>query len=101
MDIKTFKLQDWIEKDLILMKHMNTADNCADALTKLMGRQLYYCHNDYFGQNHSQICCCIFPTTPYRSIILYIKAIVSRVCVCPCVRMSQLIGTRNRKKRKI
>ena len=37
MDIKTFALQDWIEKDLILMKCINTADNCADALTKSMG----------------------------------------------------------------
>ncbi len=47
MDIKTFALQDWIEKDLILMKRINTADNCADALKKSMGWQLHYCHNDY------------------------------------------------------
>ena len=47
MDIKTFALQDWIEKNLILMKRINTSDNCANALTKSMGRQLHYCHNDY------------------------------------------------------
>ena len=47
MDIKTFALQDWIKKDLILMKRIDTADNCADALTKTMGRQLHYRHNDY------------------------------------------------------
>ena len=47
MDIKTFALQDWIEKDLILMKRINTADNYADALTKSMGRQLHYRHDNY------------------------------------------------------
>ena len=47
MDIKTFALQNWIKKNLILMKHINTADNCADVLTKLRGRKLHYCHNDY------------------------------------------------------
>ena len=29
------------------MKYINTADNCADALIKTMGRQLHYRHNDY------------------------------------------------------
>ena len=46
MDIKHFSLLDWIERELIIMKHINTSDNSADVLTKSLGRQLYYRHND-------------------------------------------------------
>ena len=46
MDIKHFSLLDWIERDLIFMKRINTSDNSADALTKSLGRTLFYRHND-------------------------------------------------------
>ena len=86
MDIKTFALQDWIEKYLILMKRINTADNCADALTKTMGRQLHYRHNDYIGKNHTTICCRLFHTTPYRSIIksiiIFVLCSIEHAGVC-------------------
>ncbi len=44
MDIRHFTLQDWIEKDLLIMKYIKTTDNSADALTKATGGQriLYY-----------------------------------------------------------
>ena len=47
MDIKHFSLLDWIERELIIMKRIPTSDNCADALTKSLGRQLHYRHTDY------------------------------------------------------
>ena len=47
MDIKHFSLLDWIERDLILMKRINTSDNSADTLTKSLGCNLFYRHNDY------------------------------------------------------
>ena len=47
MDIKHFSLLDWIERDLILMKRINTSDNSADTLKKSLGRNLFYRQNDY------------------------------------------------------
>ena len=47
MDIRKLVLQDWVQRDLIIMKRINTHDNYADALTKPLGRQLHYRHNDY------------------------------------------------------
>ena len=47
MDIKHFALLDWVERDLIVLKRINTTDNYSDAMTKSLGRQLYYRHNDY------------------------------------------------------
>ena len=47
MDIRKLVLQDWVQRDLIILKRVGTADNYADALTKPMGRQLHYRHNDY------------------------------------------------------
>ena len=47
MDIKHFSLLDWVERDLVFMKRINTTDNCADAMTKALGRTLHHRHNDY------------------------------------------------------
>ena len=47
MDIKTFKLQEWVEQDLIVLEHINTADNFADVLTKAQGKSLFYRHKDF------------------------------------------------------
>ncbi|GFH45233.1 hypothetical protein CTEN210_01707 [Chaetoceros tenuissimus] len=46
MDIKQFKLQEWVEKDIIEMKRIHTHDNRSDTLTKSLGQTLYYRHND-------------------------------------------------------
>ena len=42
MDIKHFALLDWVERDLVVMKRINTTDNYADSMTKSLGRQLHY-----------------------------------------------------------
>ena len=47
MDIKTFALQQWVEKDLIRLRRINTADNYSDVLTKATGRTLFYRHMNY------------------------------------------------------
>jgi hypothetical protein len=47
MDIKTFVLQQWVERDLITLKRIATADNYADVMTKATGRILFYRHMDY------------------------------------------------------
>ena len=52
MDIKKLVLQDWVQKELILMKRIGTHDNYSDALTKAMGRQLHYRHNEYILGKH-------------------------------------------------
>ena len=52
MDIKHLVLQDWVKRDLILMKRISTSDNYADSMTKALGRQLHYRHNDYILGKH-------------------------------------------------
>ena len=47
MDIKYFALQNWIDEDLIALKHIATHDNESDAMTKNLGRTLFYRHIDY------------------------------------------------------
>ena len=47
MDIKHFALLDWVERELIVMKHINTSDNYADSMAKSLDCQLHYRHNDY------------------------------------------------------
>lgn len=51
MDIKHFSLLDWVERDLLLLQNISTHDNAADAMTKFLGRQLFYRHFDtYMGR---------------------------------------------------
>lgn len=47
MDIKTFALSDWVARELLILKHIQTSDIFADAMTKPSGRQLHYQHHDY------------------------------------------------------
>ena len=47
IDIRYFALQDWVERDLISMKRIATADNSSDALTKATARTLFYRHNNH------------------------------------------------------
>ena len=42
-----FVLLDWIKRDLIIMKRVNTSINSADSMTKQTGKQLFYRHFDY------------------------------------------------------
>ena len=51
MDIKHFSLVDWVERDLLLLQDISTHDNAADAMTKMLPRQLFYRHLDtYMGR---------------------------------------------------
>lgn len=52
MDMKNFALTDWIERDMVIMKRISTSDNYSDGLTKPLGRQLHYRHNDYILVKH-------------------------------------------------
>ena len=47
MDIKAFAIQDWVERDLIILQRINTSDNEADSMTKATDRTLFYRHNDF------------------------------------------------------
>jgi hypothetical protein len=47
MDIKTFGLQDWVKRDLLCLKRIATADNYSDAMTKNVGRTLFYRHMNF------------------------------------------------------
>jgi hypothetical protein len=47
MDIKHFVLQQWVERDLIRLKRINTSDNYSDVLTKATGRTLFHRHINY------------------------------------------------------
>ena len=52
MDIKHFILQQWVEKDLILLRRISTADNYADALTKATSRIIFHRHMSYIMGKH-------------------------------------------------
>lgn len=51
MEIKKFALTEWIQRDLIILRRITTADNYADGMTKQTGRQLFYRHFDYILGN--------------------------------------------------
>ena len=44
MDIKTFALQEWCERDLIILHKIHTQHNWADALTKAQSKILFHRH---------------------------------------------------------
>ena len=47
MYTKHFAIQHWVETDLLVLKRIGTHDNESDAMTKNMGRTLFYRHIDY------------------------------------------------------
>jgi hypothetical protein len=50
MDIKHFALLDWVEQDLLVLEHIKTSNNSADAMTKTLNKSLFYRHyNTYMG----------------------------------------------------
>ena len=46
MDIKKFALLDWVERDLMILKAIKTAENAADGMTKALAKQLFSRHAD-------------------------------------------------------
>ena len=46
IDIKHFKIQEWVEQDILTMKRINTHDNRSDAMTKALPHGLFYRHMD-------------------------------------------------------
>ena len=50
IEIKHFALLDWVEQDLLKLQSISTNDNAADAMTKMLSKQLFYRHLDtYMG----------------------------------------------------
>jgi hypothetical protein len=47
IDIKYYAIQEWIERDLLVLHRIDTALNMADHYTKPLPRILFYRHNDY------------------------------------------------------
>jgi hypothetical protein len=47
IDIKFYAIQEWVERDLILLKRIDTSINMADHYTKPLPRILFYRHNDF------------------------------------------------------
>jgi hypothetical protein len=47
IDVKYYAIQEWVERDLVILQRIDTADNTADILTKPLGRILFYRHKDY------------------------------------------------------
>jgi hypothetical protein len=47
IDIKYYAIQEWVERDLIILHRIDTAMNIADHYTKPLPRLLFYRHNDY------------------------------------------------------
>jgi hypothetical protein len=48
MEIKHFALLGWVERDIITLHQINTHDNAADAMTKMLTKQLFYRHFDTY-----------------------------------------------------
>ena len=47
MDIKTFAIQEWCERDLIILHKIHTSHNWADAMTKAQSKTLFYRHMNH------------------------------------------------------
>ena len=47
MDTRHFALQDWVNRDLITLRRINTSDNYSDAMTKPLQRSLFYRHLNF------------------------------------------------------
>jgi hypothetical protein len=47
IDIKFYALQEWVERDLMVLERIDTSLNMADGLTKPLARILFYRHRDF------------------------------------------------------
>ena len=48
IDIKFYALQEWVERDLMVLKRIATALNMADHFTKPLLPRLFYRHRDFY-----------------------------------------------------
>ena len=57
MEIKHFAILDWVEQDLLILTHISTSLNVADAMTKPLEKTLFYHHYDkYMGLRVPDYC---------------------------------------------
>jgi hypothetical protein len=57
IDIKHFTLLDWVEQDMLILEHIQTNNNVADAMTKTLSKNLFYRHYDtYMGRRIPDYC---------------------------------------------
>jgi hypothetical protein len=47
IDVKYFAIQEWVERDLLVLRRIDTSQNMSDNLTKSLSRILFYRHRDY------------------------------------------------------
>ena len=47
IDIKFYAIQEWVERDLVVLKRIDISINMADHYTKPLPRILFYRHNKY------------------------------------------------------
>ena len=52
IDIREFALVDWVAEDLLILEAITSPDNCSDAMTKALPKQLFYRHNDTIMGRH-------------------------------------------------
>jgi hypothetical protein len=48
IDIKYFSLCEWVERDLVILDHIDTSINMADHLTKALQPILFHWHANFF-----------------------------------------------------
>jgi len=82
MDIKHFALLDWVEQDMLILENIPTSDNVADAMTKTLGRILFYRHYDtYMGLRKPTHCALRRLVTPSKATyILGTKQSLQQSC---------------------
>jgi hypothetical protein len=57
IDIKHFAILNWVEMGMLLLHDISMHDNAADAMTKLLTKQFFYCHYDtYMGLRIPKYC---------------------------------------------
>ena len=71
MDLKHFGLQEWVQKDLLILHRINTSDNYADALTKALARTLFHRHMNFIMGR-------IVPEYAYNMINLVVRCFYDR-----------------------
>ena len=47
LDLNHFGFQKWVQQDLLILHPINTSDNYADAMTKALGRTLFYWYMNF------------------------------------------------------
>ena len=71
MDLKYFGLQEWVQRDLLILHRINTSDNYADAMTKALGRTLFYHHVNFIMGK-------IVPQFAYNMMDLVVRRLYDR-----------------------